>query len=77
MYGVISFLAWSMFGLVSLVFLAELADMAATALRRRHAFGAASPGAFSLRPRESALETRHGHTTRTSGGSWSGLNKVE
>ena len=76
MYGVIATMAWAMFGVCSLVLLAELVDMIATARRRRTA-GPAMPGSFNLEPPESTLSRRHFHTSRTRGGSWGGLNKID
>ncbi len=77
MYSVISLLAWGMFGWVTLIFLAELVDMIGTIVRRSATSPAASLGAFNLEPRESTLQARHSHTTRTSGGGWCGLNKFD
>ncbi len=77
MYSVISFLAWGMFGWVTLIFLAELADMIAQIFRRSAASPAVVQGSFNLRPHESTLQARHSHTTSTSGGSWGGLNKFD
>ncbi len=70
MYGVITFLAWSMLGMCSLIFLAELAD----GYRRRRT--ARQPGAFNLEPRESAL-MKYFHSTGTGGKSWGGLNRFD
>ncbi len=81
MYSVITFMAWAMFGLCSLFFLAELIDMLAAA-RRRLADGPAEPptgsfGSFNLEPRESNLSRRHDHKLSTRGGSWGGLNRFD
>ena len=80
MYGVIALMAWGMLGLCSLFFLAELADMIASARSRRLAAGPGAPPtarSFNLRPHESKISARHSHKTRTSGGSWGGLNKFD
>ena len=76
MYGVITFMAWSMFGLCGLVLLAELIDMIATA-RHRRLTGPAMPGSFNLRVPESKLSARHSHGSRTRGGAMGGLNKFD
>ncbi len=79
MYEGIELMGWIMFCMVVLVLGAEIAGMITAAFRRRH--GGRPPiylaGGFNLQPRESALRERHDHKTRTSGGSWGGLNKVE
>ncbi len=79
MYSVIVFMAWTMLGLCSLIFLAELADMIVSARRRRLADGPppGSFGSFNLEPHESNLSRRHGHKLRTRGGSWGGLNRFD
>ncbi len=77
MYEGVELMGWAMFCMVALVLLAEIVDMIASAFRRRHAGEAPSAGGFNLQPRESALRKRHYHKTRTSGGSWGGLNKVD
>ncbi len=79
MYGIVAFFAWAMFGMVALVFLAEIADMFASARRRRH-LGPGVPaaaGGFNLRPHESPLRRLFDHKTRTAGGYMSGLNKID
>ncbi len=79
MYDTVAFFAWAMFGMVALVFLAELFDMFASARRRRHAgpVPVASAGGFNLRPHESSLRRFFDHTSRTAGGHMSGLNKFD
>ncbi len=79
MYGTVAFFAWAMFGMVALVFLAEIVDMFASARRHRHA-GPAVPagvGGFNLRPHESSLRRFFDHKSRTAGGHMSGLNKLD
>ena len=76
MYDVISFMAWSMFGICSLILLAELIDMITAAYQRRVA-GQAMPGSFSLRPPESTLSRLHPAGSRTGGGGMGGLNKFD
>ncbi len=72
-------MGWAMFCMVVLVLLPEIVDMIRSAFRRRSGqrLPVASAGGFNLRPRESTLAKRHCHKTRTTGGSWGGLNKVE
>ncbi len=77
MYEGVELMGWTMFGMVVLVLMAEIVDMIATAFRRRHGGRRLWAGGFNLKPRESNLNRRHGHTMRTSGGSWGGLNRVE
>ncbi len=79
MYEGVEPMGWAMFGMIALVLLAEIVDMIASAWRRRYGerLPAASFGSFNLEPRESTLARRHAHTTRTSGGGWGGLNKVD
>lgn len=79
MYEGVELMGWAMFCMVALVFLAEIVDMIASAWRRRSGgrLPASSAGGFNLKPRESNLAKRHSHVTRTSGGSWGGLNRVE
>ncbi len=78
MYGIVAFFAWAMFGMVALVFLAEIADMFTSARRRRHVgpLPASSAGGFNLRPHESSLRRFFDHKTHTAGGHMSGLNKI-
>lgn len=76
MYGVITFMAWSMFGMCALVLLAELYDMITSARHRRLA-GPAMPGSFNLRVPESKLSARHSHGSRIGGGGMGGLNKFD
>ena len=78
MYEGVELMGWAMFCLVALVLLAEIVDMIMSAWRRRVGkLPASAAGGFNLQPRESSLARRHSHVTRTSGGSWGGLNKVE
>ena len=76
MYVVCEFLILGMLGMCSLFLLAELIDMIATA-RRHRLGGPVAPGSFNLQPPESKLSRRYFHTSRTSGGSWGGLNKFD
>lgn len=76
MYGVIAFMAWAMFGVCSLVLLAELIDMI-TAAHHRRTSAPALPGAFNLQPPESTLSRLHYHASRTSGGGMGGLNRFD
>ena len=76
MYGVITFMAWSMCGVCGAILLAELFDMI-TAARHRRLAGAAMPGSFNLQVPESKLSARHSHTSRIGGGGMGGLNKFD
>ena len=76
MSGVIAFMAWGMFGMCSLVLLAELIDMITTARHRRFA-GPEMAGSFNLHVPESKLSLRHSHSSRTRGGGMGGLNKFD
>ena len=76
MYGVIAFMAWTMFALCSLVLLAELVDMITAAYHRRTSTRAL-PGSFNLQPPESTLSRLHFHGSRTGGGGMGGLNKFD
>ncbi len=78
MYEGVELMGWTLFFLVSLVLLAEIADMIASFFRRRLTGGRRLyAGGFNLKPRESALSKHCEHTVKTSGGSWGGPNKVD
>lgn len=74
----VELMGWALFCMIALVLLAEIADMIASALRRRQA-GERMPilGGFNLQPRESELAKRRHHKVRAFLGSWGGINKVE